>query len=171
MQRAIRGRTRPYRVAIHSDRKIAAPELARLRQAVTKVLREASVARAEISIAVVDDATMAELNERFLQHQGPTDVLTFPLSHSADLLEGEIVVSADTAAAMAPKIGWSPADELLLYVIHGSLHLVGMDDLRPADARKMRAAEARHLTLFGLSQDPKPVPRKSSAPRVSARKS
>jgi len=154
MQRELRGRTQPYRVSITSRFPVVAADAKRLRQAVRGVLHEAKIHQAQINIAIVDDPTIARLNEQFLQHKGPTDVLTFPLSHSAVRLEGEIVVSADTAARMAPSFGWTTADELLLYVIHGSLHLIGMDDLQASTARKMRAAESRHLAHFGLSPSP-----------------
>ena len=66
------------------------------------------------------------------------------------LLEGEIIVSADTAESSARLYGWSVDDELLLYVIHGALHLVGFDDKTPAMAAVMREQEAAHLAPFGL---------------------
>jgi probable rRNA maturation factor len=99
---------------------------------------------------VVDDETIHDLNRRFLAHDYATDVLSFALEQSADGLDGEIIVSADFATASAPRYEWSAADELLLYVIHGALHLAGYDDHEPDDISRMRAAEARHLALAGL---------------------
>ena len=64
-------------------------------------------------------------------------MLSFVLESSNGCLEGEVIVSADRAAAVAPKYGWSAADELLLYVIHGTLHLVGYDDVTPAKRAAM----------------------------------
>lgn len=122
----------------------------RLRDAIRGVLAEAGIARAQISLALVDDPTIHELNRRFLEHDEPTDVLAFLLQRTGDRLDGEVVVSADTAAAAAPDYGWSAADELLLYVIHGALHLVGFDDHTPADLEAMRRREREHLARFGL---------------------
>jgi probable rRNA maturation factor len=122
----------------------------RLRQAVVAVLAGEGRSAATISVAVVDDPTIHELNRRFLAHDYPTDVLSFVLEESDDGLEGEIIVSADTATACAPRYGWSADNELLLYVIHGTLHLVGYDDHEPADIALMRAAEIRYLAQLGL---------------------
>src|SRR4051812_47696364 len=74
---------------------------------------------AQISLAVVDDPAIRELNRKFLQHDYATDVISFVLEDHGDALEGEVIVSADTAAAMAAPFGWTTDDELLLYVIHG----------------------------------------------------
>ena len=57
---------------------------------------------------------------------------------------------ADTAESSARAYGWSTDDELLLYVIHGALHLIGFDDKTPAAAAQMREKKARHLAAFGL---------------------
>ena len=124
----------------------------RLKQGIRAVLKEAGIAEAEISVAIVDDARMHELNRQYLAHDYPTDVLSFVLEfdEQASSLDGEIIVSADYAAREAARYGWSTEDELLLYVLHGALHLVGHDD-KTADAKlAMREAEARHLARFGL---------------------
>jgi len=64
-------------------------------------------------------------------------------------MAGEICVSVDTARAYAQKHGRVFAEELLLYVVHGWLHLAGYDDLQPAKKRRMRAAEKRAMALLG----------------------
>ena len=123
----------------------------RLLTAVRSILTDAAgLERATVSVAVVDDATIHELNRRFLNHDWPTDVLSFVLDETDGSLEGEIILSADTAAASAPEFGWSAADEQLLYVIHGTLHLVGYDDQTDVAAAEMRAAEARYLERLGV---------------------
>jgi probable rRNA maturation factor len=125
-------------------------DLSALVRAVRSVIGEQGVPAAEISLAVVDDATIHELNRRYLRHDYATDVLSFLLSEQDELLEGEVIVSADTAAAAADRFGWTLDNELLLYVIHGALHLVGFDD-QDADSRaEMRRRERRHLARFGL---------------------
>ncbi len=123
----------------------------RLRQAVQNVLIASKIVEAEISVAIVDDPTIHKLNVQFLSHDYPTDVLSFVLEREGDRLEGEIIASADTAIRSAGEFGWPPADELLLYVIHGALHLVGFDDTSPDLKTLMRQAEGEHLGRFGLA--------------------
>jgi probable rRNA maturation factor len=136
----------------------------RLQDAVRMILEEASIAQAQISVAVVDDPTIAKLHETYLHDSDPTDVLSFVLESRDDYLEGEVVVSADTAAAMAPGFGWSAADELLLYVIHGTLHLVGCDDATPPQQAQMRAKEQACLAHFGLQGHYESSPTAGPAP-------
>jgi probable rRNA maturation factor len=137
-------------VEINNDQASLAVDEERLRQAVENVLRAGGIATAEVSVAIVDDATIHRLNVQYLDHDYPTDVLSFLLERSGDRLEGEIIASADTATRNATEFGWSAADELLLYVIHGALHLVGYDDSTDELQDVMRAAEAEQLARFGL---------------------
>lgn len=123
----------------------------RLRAAIGSILADAGIKDATISVALVDDPTIHELNRRYLDHDYPTDVLSFVLEEGPGTVEGEVIVSGDTAARSAPGYGWQAEDELLLYVIHGTLHLVGYDDKSPADAARMRQAESRYLAQFGLA--------------------
>jgi probable rRNA maturation factor len=122
----------------------------RIRIAVRGVLEDANIRQGEISIAVVDDPTIHALNRRWLEHDYPTDVLSFVLERRDDYLEGEIIVSADTARSSAGRLGWRAEDELLLYVVHGALHLVGCDDTTVGAAAEMRLRERAVLARFGL---------------------
>lgn len=122
----------------------------RLREAAARIFREHGKQKGTVSLAVVDDATIHDVNRRFLDHDEPTDVVSFVLEETDDALDGEIVLGADVAARTAAELGVSPADELLLYVIHGALHLVGYDDLSPEPRRNMRAAERKYLQVFGV---------------------
>lgn len=121
-----------------------------LRAAVELVLHEAALVRACVSVAVVDDATIHQLNRQYLEHDYPTDVLSFTLEQSADAVEGEVVVSADTARDRSLEYGWPAENELLLYVIHGTLHLVGYRDGTPRERARMRLREVACLAHFGL---------------------
>ena len=121
-----------------------------LGEAVRSILAEAGVVEAQISLAVVDNPTIHVLNRKYLDHDYPTDVLSFVLERTEDWLEGEVIVSADTAVATAGQYGWTPEEELLLYVIHGTLHLVGYDDGTDTDRAEMRSREAACLARFGL---------------------
>jgi probable rRNA maturation factor len=128
----------------------------RLKRGAEAVLRDAGIVDGSLSIAVVDDRTIHDLNRQYLAHDHPTDVLSFTLAEDAARLEGEVVASAETAARAAAQFGWTAEDELLLYVIHGTLHLVGYDDATDLLRSKMRAAEQRYLAAFGLEmrEDP-----------------
>jgi probable rRNA maturation factor len=123
----------------------------RLKKAVRAVIADAGIEHGEISLAIVDDAEMHALNRKYLDHDYPTDVLSFVLEEGDGRLEGEIIVSSDYASREAKSYGWTADDEILLYAIHGSLHLVGHDDLDPASKTKMREAERHYLGLFGLT--------------------
>lgn len=121
----------------------------RIEDAVRSVLAEKSLSGA-ISVAIVDDPTIAALNEQFLGHQGPTDVLSFVLEQGENSLEGEVVVSGPTAARAAIRVGWPAEHELVLYVLHGVLHLIGYDDATPGQRAVMRKQEREHLARLGI---------------------
>ena len=140
-------------VEVADEQQTHAVDHARLKKAVRLVLADAGIECGEISIAIVDDARMHALNRQYLQHDYPTDVLSFVLERDEEQqsLDGEIIVSADYAAREAPRYGWTADDELLLYVIHGCLHLIGYDDQTPAGLAAMRTAESQHLANFRLT--------------------
>ena len=139
-----------FQIALVNEQATHAVNEEQLIQAATSVLDDSSFASAAISLAIIDDETIHELNRRHLEHDYPTDVLSFVLEDENDHLEGEVILSADTAATIAAELGHSAAAEQLLYVIHGMLHLVGYDDKSPEDAEEMQAAEARFLEKFGV---------------------
>ena len=120
----------------------------RLRSRAVRMLRELGCPRAELSIALVDDAAIAELNERYRGRSGATDVLSFSLLEGAHAdhrgaMLGDVVVSVDTAAAQARRARRTLDDEVVRLLIHGALHLLGHDHVRAAEARRMRAEERR----------------------------
>ena len=129
----------------------------RLKRAAEAILRDAGIASAALSIAVVDNPTIHQLNRQFLDHDEPTDVLSFVLQHEHGHLEGEVIVSAETAVGSAARYGWTPEDELSLYVIHGTLHLVGYDDHTDDQRAAMRSGERRYLGLLGLEAREEPL--------------
>lgn len=144
----------PWSIEVGNFQSTQSAPIESLRAAVEQVLSTVELESARISVAVVDDSTIHELNRTHLQHDYATDVLSYPLSDDENCLEGEIVVSAETAARNAADAGWSAADELLLYVVHGTLHLVGYADKTPADAAEMRNAEAAILAQLGVACSP-----------------
>ena len=110
----------------------------------------AGVRRGTLGLAVVDGATMARLHRRCLGIGGPTDVLTFDLRDQAKgELEGDIVICLPVAVREAAARGHTVRLEVLLYALHGLLHLLGYDDHRRADAARMHAREDQLLARAG----------------------
>ena len=132
-----------------SDRQTRPVEGARLRRLLAFALAGHG-SRAAVSLAVVDDAGIVELNRRFLRREGPTDVMAFPLGGDPDPEPelGEIVVSSDTAARQAVELGHSFRREMDLLALHGLLHLLGMDDAVPSDRKAMLRAAEEILEAF-----------------------
>jgi probable rRNA maturation factor len=122
-----------------------------LRSLLQRVFRDSNFNSGEVSVAIVDAATIHRLNREYLEHNYPTDVISFVYSAEQNLLEGEIIASADYAAEEAARYGWPAEHELLLYLVHGALHLVGYDDLDPDSAAVMRRREREVLAGFGLN--------------------
>lgn len=147
-----------YQIALSNQQSHHAVDEPQLIQAAEAILHDSPYFSANISLAVVDDATIHELNRRHLDHDWPTDVLSFMLEDDDTHLEGEVILSADTAAAAAEELGIAPGQEQLLYVIHGMLHLVGYDDKSADKQREMRAAEARYLQQFGFEASGRTAP-------------
>jgi probable rRNA maturation factor len=144
-------------IAITNRQRTLSIDRRRMRRAIQAIVRDSKITEARISIAVVDDATIAKLHDQFLNDPEPTDVLSFVLERSTHVLEGEVVVSADTAQAYAAQYDCTPEDELMLYVIHGTLHLVGFDDTTPRKRAVMRKKEKEYLN-FSRCPPKKPLP-------------
>lgn len=106
----------------------------------------------ELSVAVVGSARMSRLHRRFLGRSGTTDVMSFELETDdrGDVVSGEVVVCADVARAEARRRGIPARHELLLYALHGMLHLCGHDDRNPADSGRMHAMEDQLLTRLEI---------------------
>lgn len=139
------------RVSIATPQEAGAIDRARMRAAARAVLEGEGATDAEISLAFVDNPTSQRLNLRYLEHDEPTDVLSFPLSEgNSGKLKGELVIGAEVAKAQAESRGHDVQVELILYVIHGLLHLCDYGDKTQAAAAEMRARERHYLRQLGL---------------------
>lgn len=139
------------KVSIATPQELVPIDRGQMRELVRTVLAGEDVADYEISLAFVDNPTIHRLNMRYLQHDEPTDVLTFPLSEpNAKKLLGELVLGVEVAQAEANERGHDVQTELALYVIHGLLHLCGEDDKTEKAARHMRERERHYLRAVGL---------------------
>jgi probable rRNA maturation factor len=139
------------RVSIANPQELVPLDRRRLREIVRTVLEGEEVADYEISLAFVDNPAIHQLNRRYLGHDEPTDILTFPLSEpGAKKLAGELVISAEMALAQAQERGHDVQAELALYVIHGLLHLCGYDDAELLAVQAMRQRERHYLLQLAL---------------------
>jgi probable rRNA maturation factor len=139
------------RIAIATPQEVVPVDRKVMREAARAVLEGEGVGEAEVSLAFVDNSTIHRLNKRYLGHDEPTDVLSFPLSEpGARRLAGELVVGAEVAREQAGARGHDVQAELALYVIHGLLHLCGYDDHDREGRRAMRARERHYLAALGL---------------------
>ncbi|MDR2845576.1 MAG: rRNA maturation RNase YbeY [Puniceicoccales bacterium] len=106
----------------------------------------------ELSVAFLDDATICHLHETFLDDPSPTDVITFPGEDEDDgtgeRFAGEICVCVAQARREAARHGNTLAEEVLLYLVHGWLHLAGFDDIEDDARRAMRDAEQAALAYL-----------------------
>jgi len=150
------------RVLIANQQSSLAVDESQLEAAIQAVFRDSAYRSGSVSIAVVDDPTIHELNRQYLEHDYPTDVLSFVLEDREPSLEGELVVSTDTATRNAAEYAWPAHSELLLYVIHGALHLVGYRDHQISEITAMRRAEAKYLEALAIPL-PSPPSRWSEA--------
>jgi probable rRNA maturation factor len=107
--------------------------------------------RSELSVVLVNDTVMAELNEKYHKTSGPTDILTFDYGEG----QGELIISVECAVRQARRFRTTLRRELALYVVHGILHLHGYNDLTPTQRRRMRAVERR--LLEGLKVPTRPA--------------
>jgi probable rRNA maturation factor len=115
-----------------------------LRQLIDDVLRRRVPSRQyEVSVFVVRADAMAEVNQTHLRHDGSTDVITFGYAEAQgdEPLYGDIFVCIDDALVQAQTFGLPWTDELVRYVVHGILHLLGYDDTAPELRRRMKRAE------------------------------
>ena len=122
-----------------------------LKSAAVAVLVGEGIRDAKVTIAFVDNAHIHRLNKQFLNHDEPTDVLTFPSSPpGAKKLEGDIAIGMEIAREYAADRGHEVKLELLLYVVHGCLHLCGYTDTDDESAAEMRVKERQYLAQLGL---------------------
>ena len=107
--------------------------------------------QADLCVKLVDPATIANLNERYLDKPGPTDVLAFPMDElrpgrdeePADGVLGDVALCPQVAAEQAPANGHSRQEEIDLLTVHGILHLLGYDHAEPEEHREMFGLQAQ----------------------------
>jgi len=106
---------------------------------------------AELSIVFIDNKTIKQINRAFLGHNYATDVLSFTYDETSfkNNVNGEIVVSVEMASKLSRRYGYEVEGEIVLYLVHGLLHLLGYDDKRKKDAKKMHQRAGELLLSLG----------------------
>lgn len=100
----------------------------------------------EVGYLFCDDEKILEVNREYLQHDYYTDIITFDYCED-DVLNGDIVISLDTVRSNAEQLGKDYDDELHRVIIHGILHLCGLNDKGPGEREQMEAAENQALAI------------------------
>lgn len=118
----------------------------KLTVAIKSIILEAKMLPGDVSVIIVGDKELKNINNEFLEHDYFTDVITFKYN-KGDIVNGEIYVSKDTVTANASDYKVSVQDELKRVIIHGVLHLTGLDDKTEEDREEMHKSENRWLTL------------------------
>ncbi len=109
----------------------------------------------EVSLSIVDDREMHELNLRYRGVDRTTDVLSFPLEEERPkepCLLGDIIVSAPMAQQQAQEYGHSLLREMSFLVVHGTLHLLGYDHMTPAEDAEMQRLQEEVLSSLGITR-------------------
>jgi probable rRNA maturation factor len=126
-----------------------------LKEVVSALLAELEISEAELGINLVGAKEMARVNWQYLQHEGSTDVITFDHSNaecgvrSAEYkFHGELFLCADDAVMQSKEFKTTWQAEVVRYVVHGVLHLLGHDDLKPPLRRKMKREENRLVQIL-----------------------
>lgn len=129
---------------------IGTEEPGRLESLTAFVLTQESASGAwDITISLVDDATLRQLHKQFMDVDTPTDVMTFPHDmETGDIHGGDIVISIDHARNRAVEWGLSPIEEIRYLTIHGLLHLTGWRDESENERQRMLARQQVLIDLF-----------------------
>jgi probable rRNA maturation factor len=119
-----------------------------LKEIVSAIFAELKIENGALEINLVGAREMAEINWKFLRHEGSTDVITFDYtekrkaeSGKRKVLHGELFVCVDETVSQAKNFKTNWQSEIVRYIVHGVLHLLGHDDLKPELRRKMKRAE------------------------------
>jgi rRNA maturation RNase YbeY len=137
-------------ISVADSQKTNRLDRAFLKRVVENLLsKEFGLEDAEIGFDFVSGEKMAEINQQYLGHTGSTDVITFPYSELDGPLQGDIFICVDEAIRQSRSFNTAWQQEIIRYMIHGILHLLGEDDLKPELRRKMKRKENRLVKELG----------------------
>lgn len=119
----------------------------KVRRWIAQVASNHGYAVGNLTYCFCDDEYILETNRKFLQHDYYTDIITFDYTRR-DRIGGDMVISLDTVASNAVQIGVTYDSELLRVIIHGVLHLCGINDKGPGEREVMEAEENKALSIY-----------------------
>ena len=127
-------------------------DLEKVQTVCERILDDGGVKSGKINVVLVNSDTIRQFNRDFLQHDYPTDVISFLTEdrRNEGYLEGEILACTEIAKERAEEFTWTAEEELLLYVVHGMLHLIGFDDVTPEQQAVMQEKERTYLATLGI---------------------
>lgn len=137
------------RVLLVNQQQIAAIDLPEFAQVALSTLSGEGKSGCELNVVFVDDRRIHALNRKHLGHDFPTDVISF-VAEELPPGSGELVISVEMAARKADEYHVSIRDEVLLYLVHGLLHLCGYDDLQEPERNLMIEREIRYCGTWGV---------------------
>lgn len=113
-----------------------------------RIARENKYTVAELQYTFCSDDQLLEINQKYLNHDYYTDIITFDLSEEKGQIEGDIYISLDRVKDNARVNQTKSQDELLRVMVHGLLHLIGYRDKTPKQIKEMRQKEGEALDLY-----------------------
>lgn len=120
--------------------------------AVRHVLRAEDVAEAEISVTLLDDPQIAQLNQEYLGHQGPTDVISFALHGEGETPLGDVYIGEEQALRQAADLGVEAGEEILRLAVHGTLHVLGYEHPEEGDRSGSAMYRRQEALLLELAR-------------------
>ena len=142
----------PFLLEVLDEQDILVVDMEKVRTVCETILADSEIRSGRINVVLVDSDTIHQFNKDFLLHDYPTDAISFPLEdrRSEGYLEGEVLACTEIAKDRAEEFGWTAEEELLLYIVHGMLHLAGFDDTTQEQQAVMQEKERNYLATLGI---------------------
>ena len=131
-----------------ADKNVALTDRTQLKSFIKSIFKKENKLASSLTYVFCSDEYLLDINKQFLQHDYYTDIITFDLSSTKGVIEGEVYISIDRVKDNASQLGTTIKNELHRVIFHGVLHLCGYKDKKPAAEKMMRAAEDKYLKLY-----------------------
>lgn len=143
-------------VNLRNDQKVIDINMVYLNKVTKDLVRILGYSDEKVNIVILDNESISALNKKYLDKKGPTDVLAFSMKEGKEdfvtnnEVLGDIAVSAEMAKQRSNELEVDFQKELLLYIIHGVLHLIGYEDNKPSSKSKMKEKEKELLSQLEM---------------------
>jgi len=145
-------REKPLLLELLDEQDELAVDLEKVRSVCVRILNDGGIKSGKINVVLLDSDTIRQYNRDFLQHDYPTDTISFTSEYRQNEghLEGEVLICTEIAKERAEEFSWTAEEEMLLYVVHGMLHLIGFDDTTSEQRTVMQEKERTYLATLGI---------------------